>query len=76
MTRRVLLLRVLLRLALPLLIQAIDRPRPEGRIAIAETLGKIGGNSRQAKAALEGLLQDDDASVREAAGKALQNLEP
>jgi HEAT repeat protein len=58
------------------LIADLDTPDPLVRQASAQALGRFGPAARDAVPALQGLLKDSDADVRQAATEALLNVAP
>ena len=63
------------RVAGPLMIQALESDRPGVRTEAANTLGMIGRNSADVKAALKNVASDQDEEVRKAVRNALSKLE-
>ena len=60
--------------ALPLLTQLLASHDWWTRQAAAVALGNLGSGAKPATAAIEGLLHDNDADVRQAAGDALSKI--
>jgi HEAT repeat protein len=60
--------------AIPLLVKALQSPRPQARAEAARTLGEIGAGSAAAKQGLSAALNDSDAEVVQAAKEALAKL--
>ncbi|MCC9607959.1 HEAT repeat domain-containing protein [Blastopirellula sp. JC732] len=60
---------------LPELTAAIKAKAPLARKGAAELLGQLGAAAKEAAPGLKGLLQDDDAAVRDAAAQALQSID-
>lgn len=67
--------RQLAAIAAPQLIQALSNERDLVRAEAASALGELGDLGRRAIPSLQKLLDDDSASVREAAAEALKKLE-
>jgi HEAT repeat protein len=55
---------------IPLMINALDHPKPSVRAEAATTLGDIGENSPHVTVALRKALKDKDETVRKAAEEA------
>jgi HEAT repeat protein len=60
----------------PALVEALKDKEPDVRWSAAIKLGTFGDRAREALPALEAVLNDHDARVREAAGKAMSRIDP
>ena len=58
---------------LPVLIAGLTNPLPLARQGAAEALGRLGPSAKEATAALQKAMNDEDKTVRDAAAKAVQD---
>ena len=61
---------------IPALIESLKQPDSDIRWSAAIGLGTFGDQAKEAIPALQAILHDKDARVREAAGKAISRIDP